>query len=99
MMFMDIVFLFVRVASLTYIFLTFQQSILYPLIFMMMIYFVNEVIVIITAVVFSASKSNVKYIYLVPFIIFIYRPVYACIRFYAYTLSFVKKRNQLVEKM
>ena len=87
MMFMDIVLLFVRVVSLIYIFSTFQQSILYPLIFMMMIYFVNEVIVILKAIVFSSHKSNLKYAYLVPFIIFVYRPIYACIRFYAYALS------------
>ena len=91
MMFMDIVLLFVRVVSLTYIFLTFQQSILYPLIFMMMIYFVNELIVIITAIVFSSHKSNLRYVYLVPFIIFVYRPVYAFIRFYAYALSLFKR--------
>ena len=71
--------------------LTFQQSILYALIFMMMIYFVNELIVIITAIVFSSHKSNLKYVYLVPFIIFVYRPVYACIRFYAYALSMFKR--------
>ncbi|MGI8831765.1 MAG: hypothetical protein ACR2IS_03920, partial [Nitrososphaeraceae archaeon] len=81
----------VRVASLAYIFLTFQQSILYPLIFMMMIYFIKEVIVIITAIVFSTRKSNLRYVYLVPFIIFVYRPVYALIRFYAYSLSLLKK--------
>jgi hypothetical protein len=91
MMFMDIVLLFVRVVSLVYIFLTFQQTILYPLIFMMMIYFVNEVIVIFTAIAFSSHKSNLKYAYLVPFIIFVYRPVYACIRFYAYALSLFKR--------
>ena len=91
MMFMDVVLLFVRVVSLTYIFLTFQHSILYPLIFMMMIYFVNELIVIITAIVFSSHKSNLRYVYLVPFIIFVYRPVYAFIRFYAYALSLFKR--------
>ena len=47
MMFMDIVLLFVRMISLIYIFFVFQQSLLYPLIFIAMIYFANEVIVII----------------------------------------------------
>jgi hypothetical protein len=91
MLFMDIVLLFVRVISLTYILVTVQQSLLYPLIFMMMIYFVNELIVIITAIVFSSRKSSLRYVYLVPFIIFVYRPIYACIRFYAYTLSLFKR--------
>jgi cellulose synthase/poly-beta-1,6-N-acetylglucosamine synthase-like glycosyltransferase len=91
MMFMDIVLLFVRAVSLGYIILTFQQTLLYPLILIMMIYLLNELIVIVTAALFSPDKSDLKYVYLAPVMIFIYRPVYACIRFYAYFVSMIKK--------
>lgn len=91
MMFMDIVLLFVRMISLIYIFFVFQQSLLYPLIFIAMIYFANEVIVIITAALFSSHKSDLKYVYLAPVMIFVYRPLYAFVRFYAYFISIFKK--------
>jgi hypothetical protein len=91
MLFTDIILLFVRVFSIAYIFLTFQQAIIYPLIFITMIYLLNELIVIMTAALFSPNKSDLKYVYLVPVMIFIYRPVYACIRFYAYIVSALKK--------
>lgn len=57
----------------------------------MMIYLLNELIVIVTAALFSPHKSDLKYVYLAPVMIFIYRPVYACIRFYAYFFSMIKK--------
>jgi len=91
MMFMDIVLLFVRMISLAYIFLVFQNSIIYPMIFIMMIYFVNEIIVIITAGLFSPNKNDLKYVYLAPVMIFLYRPLYSCVRFYAYFMSMFKK--------
>ncbi|HEX9318833.1 MAG TPA: glycosyltransferase [Nitrososphaeraceae archaeon] len=91
MMFMDIVLLFVRAMSLAYIFLTFKQTILYPIILIMMIYLLNELIVIITAALFSPHKRDLKYIYLVPVMIFLYRPLYACVRLYAYFVSMIKK--------
>jgi biofilm PGA synthesis N-glycosyltransferase PgaC len=91
MLFTDIILLFVRALSMAYIFLTFQQAIIYPLIFITMIYLLNELIVIITAALFSPHKRDLKYVYLVPIMIFIYRPVYACVRFYAYIVSALKK--------
>jgi biofilm PGA synthesis N-glycosyltransferase PgaC len=91
MMFMDIVLLMVRIISLLYIFLVFQSSIIYPMIFITMIYFINEIIVIITAALFSPNKSDLKYIYLAPIMILMYRPLYSCVRFYAYFISIFKK--------
>jgi poly-beta-1,6-N-acetyl-D-glucosamine synthase len=91
MMFMDIVLLMVRIVSLLYIFLVFQNSIIYPMIFITMIYFINEIIVIITAALFSPNKSDLKYIYLAPIMILMYRPLYSCVRFYAYFISIFKK--------
>jgi len=91
MMFMDIVLLMVRMISLVYMFTVFQNSIIYPMIFIMMIYFINEIIVIVTAGLFSPNKSDLKYIYLAPVMILIYRPLYSCVRFYAYFMSIFKK--------
>ncbi|HEY7109602.1 MAG TPA: glycosyltransferase [Nitrososphaeraceae archaeon] len=91
MMFMDIVLLFVRIISLIYIFLVFQESLLYPFIFIAMIYFANEIIVIITAALFSSNKRDLKYVYLAPIMILVYRPLYAFVRFYAYSISVFKK--------
>ncbi len=71
MMFM--VLLIVRMVSLVYMFLVLQNSIIYPPIFIMMIYFVNEIIVIITAGLFSSNKSDLKYSYLAPVMILFYR--------------------------
>jgi len=91
MMFMDIILLFVRMLSLIYILFVFQESLLYPFLFIGMIYFINEIIVIITAALFSANKSDLRYVYLAPVMIFFYRPLYAFIRFYAYFISVFKK--------
>ena len=91
MMFMDIVLLFVRVLSLIYIFLVFQESLLYPFIFIIMIYFINEFIVIITAALFSSNKRDLRYVYVAPIMILLYRPLYAFVRFYAYSISVFKK--------
>jgi poly-beta-1,6-N-acetyl-D-glucosamine synthase len=91
MMFMDIVLLMVRIISLLYMLLVFQNSIIYPMIFITMIYFINEIIVIITAALFSPNKSDLKYIYLAPIMILMYRPLYSCVRFYAYFMSIFKK--------
>jgi hypothetical protein len=57
----------------------------------MMIYFVNEPIVICSAALFSPNKGDLKYAYLAPFVILVYRPVYAYIRFYAYVTWLFKK--------
>ena len=90
-MFMDIVLLMIRMISLLYMILVFQNTIINPMIFIMMIYFINEIIVIITAALFSPNKSDLKYIYLAPIMILMYRPLYSCVRFYAYFMSMLKK--------
>jgi biofilm PGA synthesis N-glycosyltransferase PgaC len=96
MMFMDIVLLMFRMISLFYMILVFQNTIIYPMIFIMMKYFINEIIVIITAALFSPNKSDLKYIYLAPIMILMYRPLYSCARFYSYFMSIFKKGNQMV---
>jgi cellulose synthase/poly-beta-1,6-N-acetylglucosamine synthase-like glycosyltransferase len=91
MMLMDIVLLFVRVSSLIYIILVFQTAVIYPFIFITMIYLINEIIVIVTAGIFSSNRRDLRYAYLAPVMIFVYRPFYSCIRFYAYLMSLFKK--------
>jgi hypothetical protein len=55
MMLMDIVLLMIRMISLLYMILVFQNTIIYPMIFIMIIYFINEIIVIIKAALFLAQ--------------------------------------------
>jgi len=91
MVFTDIILLILRIASSVWMVLTFQQSIIFPFVFIMMIYIVNEFIVIMTAIGFSLGKGNVRFVYLFPFMVFVYRPLYSYIRFYSYLVAPFKK--------
>lgn len=71
--------------------LTFHQSIIYPFVFIMMIYIVNEFIVIMTAIGFSLGKGILRFVYLFPFMVFVYRPLYSYTRFYSYLVVPFKK--------
>lgn len=94
MLFMDLILLFLRVGSIAWILISVSfslQSIIFAITLVMVIYFVNELIAISTAVLLSPNKKDLRYAYLAPFVILIYRPIYSIIRFYAYMLWFFKK--------
>ncbi len=94
MLFMDLILLFLRVGSITWLLIsgTFSlQSLIFTGTLVLMIYFVNELIAIFTAVLISPNKQDLRYTYLAPFVILIYRPIYAIVRSYAYMLWFFKK--------
>jgi biofilm PGA synthesis N-glycosyltransferase PgaC len=84
MIFVDVILLFARGISLIWLLLFYTDSILYIFTFIFLVYFVLEIVAIVGAVSFSKYKDEIKYIYLVPFMIFVYRPLYGYIRFYAY---------------
>ena len=84
MIFVDIILLFARSISLVWLLLFFSDSILYIMNFVFIVYLVLEIIAIATAASISKYKEEIRYIYLVPFMIFVYRPIYAYIRLYAY---------------
>jgi cellulose synthase/poly-beta-1,6-N-acetylglucosamine synthase-like glycosyltransferase len=84
MIFMDIILLFARTISMIWILFYFTQSIEFVFILVFLVYFISELIIILAAGIFSPIKSDLKYIYLLPFMLFIYRPIYAYIRLYAF---------------
>jgi len=94
MMFMDVVLLFARTASIIWILFNFTQSIPYVFTLVFLIYLVSEFIAIISAGIFSPIKSDLKYIYLLPFMLLIYRPVYSYIRLYAFIKALMRKDIQ-----
>ena len=94
MMFIDVVLLFARTASIIWILFNFTQSIPYVFTLVFLIYLVSEFIAIISAGIFSPIKSDLKYIYLLPFMLLIYRPIYSYIRLYAFIKALMRKDIQ-----
>src|SRR6476620_12556214 len=74
MLFMDVILLFARIFSMVWLAINFSQNIAYILILITLVYFMSEIIVIVTAALFSPRKSDLRYVYLMPFIVLIYRP-------------------------
>jgi cellulose synthase/poly-beta-1,6-N-acetylglucosamine synthase-like glycosyltransferase len=91
MMFMDVVLLFARTGSIIWILFNFTQSIPYVFTLVFLIYLVSEFIAILSAGIFSSIKSDLKYIYLLPFILVIYRPIYSYIRLHAFIKALMGK--------
>lgn len=84
MILMDIVMMFVRMGGLVWIALTYTDTLLYVSIMLFLFYLANEAIAILTAAAFSPRRSDLKYVYLVPVMVFFYRPLYSYVRLYAY---------------
>ena len=93
MIFMDIFLLLIRMGAMVWLVFYYTDSILYVYIFIFLLYFVNEFIIIGAAIAFSPEKSDIKNFYLTPFIVTIYRPLYAYVRFYAYIRRFLGKEQ------
>ena len=91
MLFMDIILLFARIFSMVWLAINFSQDIAYIIILISLIYFISEIIVIVTAALFSPNKSDLKYVYLMPFIVLIYRPLYGMVRMYSYVQWLFRK--------
>jgi len=91
MIFMDIILLFARTISMIWILFYFTQSIEFVFILVFLVYFISELIIILAAGIFSPIKSDLKYIYLLPFMLFVYRPFYAYIRLYAFIRALMGK--------
>ena len=84
MVFTDIILLFARSISLIWLLVFYIDSVMYIFTLIFLVYLVLEIIAILGAVSFSKYKDEIKYFYLVPFMIFVYRPLYSYIRFYSY---------------
>lgn len=84
MILMDMVMMFVRMGGLVWIAFTYTDTLVYVTIILFLFYLVNEAIAILTAATFSPRRSDLKYVYLVPLMVFFYRPFYSYVRLYAY---------------
>ena len=91
MIFMDIILLFARTISMIWILFYFTQSIEFVFILVFLVYFISELIIILAAGLFSPIKSDLKFIYLLPFMLFVYRPFYAYVRLYAFIRALMGK--------
>ena len=91
MLFMDVILLFARIFSMVWLAINFSQNIAYIIILITLVYFVSEIIVIVTAALFSPRKSDIRYVYLMPFIVLIYRPLYGLIRMFSYVQWLFRK--------
>lgn len=89
MLFMDIILLFLRTAWLIVLPLFYFNLIPQLFLLIFLFYMFNELPVIIAAALFSPRKEELKYIFLVPIMVILYRPLYGLIRLKAYlnTLS------------
>jgi cellulose synthase/poly-beta-1,6-N-acetylglucosamine synthase-like glycosyltransferase len=92
MLIMDIVLIVLRFASLLWIvFFGFTENLVYAFLLLIMVYLFNESIAFLASALFSPNKRDLKYVYLLPFIFVVYRPLYALVRMYAIVSAFVKK--------
>ena len=92
MLFMDIILIILRIAFLIWIFLFgFTENVVYAFVLLMIVYLINESVAFLTSAIFSPNKTDLKYVYLLPIIFLIYRPVYALVRVYAIVSAFIKR--------
>jgi cellulose synthase/poly-beta-1,6-N-acetylglucosamine synthase-like glycosyltransferase len=84
MVFVDIGLLFLRMGGLIWLTLTYTESIFYVYTLLAILYIINESISILTAAALSPRRRDLKYVYLVPIVVFFYRPLSSYVRFYAY---------------
>ena len=94
MVFMDVIVLFLRFAWLGSLIFFYQASLLYILIVSFALYLLMEFLSIATAALLSPRKDDIKRVYLVPVMVFFYRPYYAVIRFKAYIEWLLKTKSQ-----
>jgi cellulose synthase/poly-beta-1,6-N-acetylglucosamine synthase-like glycosyltransferase len=92
MIFMDIILLFIRLLWMPYLLIFYINIFPYLMTLTFLLYLLNEVIIAITAGLLSPRKEDIKYFYLVPFIILFYRPFYSLIRFIAYIKWLLKRK-------
>jgi cellulose synthase/poly-beta-1,6-N-acetylglucosamine synthase-like glycosyltransferase len=91
MIMMDIVLVFVRMAGFAWVIAAYGDRLAYVMLMMLLLYLGNELVSILTAALFSSRKGDLKYVYLVPIMVFFYRPFYSCVRLYAYLKRLLKK--------
>lgn len=94
MIFMDIILLSIRLSWLLYVIFSFHQNFIYLLILLAIVYLLIELMMVTTAALLSPRKQDLKNIYLVPIMVFIYRPFYSLVRLKAYFDWLLKRKSR-----
>lgn len=90
----DVILLFLRFAWFLYILFFLQSTFLYVILFSFILYLAVEFLTFLTAGILSPRKEDLKNIYLVPLMVFFYRPYYSIIRFNAFINYLLKKESK-----
>jgi len=93
MIFMDILLLVARIFWFTSLLAYFPSNLIYASSLALILAFVGETSSIITASILSKKLNNLKKIYLVPLMVFVYRPIYTFTRFWAYFQWFRNRKS------
>ncbi len=93
MIIMDIFLLMARFFWFISIILYFPENIIYASFLTLILALIGEFSSIITASLLSRKKHNLKKIYLSPFMVFFYRPIYTVVRLIAYMIWFKNRKT------
>jgi cellulose synthase/poly-beta-1,6-N-acetylglucosamine synthase-like glycosyltransferase len=94
MILIDFLLLFVRTLWLPIFLIIYYQTAFYITALMFIIYLILETSQFLVAGILSPRKEDLKKAYLIPVMVFIYRPYYSLIRFQAYIQSITKRSKQ-----
>ncbi|MDG7007559.1 MAG: glycosyltransferase [Nitrososphaerota archaeon] len=90
---MDVVLLFARTAWVLFVLLDFSSNLFYTLVLIYLLYVVSELVTFVSAGLLSPRKTDVKLLYLLPIVVFVYRPLYGLVRMYSYFVRAVGRRG------
>lgn len=94
MLLMDVILLFIRFLWLFFVIIFLQATFVYVLLLSMILYLGMEFLTIITAVLLSPRKEDLRKVYLAPLVVLFYRPCYAVVRIKAYVDWLLKRQSR-----
>lgn len=89
---MDVVFLVLRLAWFPFIIFQFKEVFVYLMALFFIVYMLSETFVLVSAAILSPRKSDLRFAYLAPVMVFFYRPLYSLLRFVAF-LTWIFGKN------
>ena len=84
MLLVDVMFPLMRFAWIFWLLFFYSSALLYVLLLMVLLYFATESVAFLTAGLLSPRKTDLRKVYLIPFMVLFYRPYYSLIRMKAY---------------
>jgi len=96
MLFMDALLLVARTAwllILLYLYFSNLWVLMYLYFLTFTLYFCSELVVVFSAAVLSSSRSDLRYVALMPLVVLLYRPLYGLVRLRGY-LEFLAGRRR-----